>query len=303
MKRIPEEIRIEQINNLPNIKFIKWQKDYRGSESKAIVRCDADGFSWPAKVSHLINGGSGCPQCAGNRRFTASDYIEKINTIADGKFKFVCWPSGFLNAHSHATVRCSRDGFEWKAKINNLIHGNKGCPLCAGNRRFSENERVVQINTYGNGRFLFKGWVDSYTNCYSKASVSCCKCGNEWQSSIDNMLHGKGCPSCAKTGYDPSITGTLYAMRSDCGEHVKIGISNNIDRRLSELRRSTPFNFILVEKIDGDGSEIARLEKRFHSKYQRSGLFGFDGCTEWLVCTTELLDEIRNARDLLNQDV
>jgi len=48
----------------------------------------------------------------------------------------------------------------------------------------------------------------------------------------------------------------------------------------------------MVEQISGDGSKIAELEKYFHGKYERAGFTGFDGATEWLACSDELLGEL-----------
>ena len=86
----------------------------------------------------------------------------------------------------------------------------------------------------------------------------------------------------------------MYALRSECGGHVKIGITNRDNDRFSELKRNTPFNFSIIEKVSGDGLHIQEIERYFHGKYERSGFSGFDGATEWLVCTPELLEEIRS---------
>lgn len=89
MRLIPEEIRIQQINNLPNIKFIEWHDTYSGNSSKAVVRCLLDGYSWSARISDMISHGSGFPQCAGNRRWTADERIEQINKLDN--IEFVSW--------------------------------------------------------------------------------------------------------------------------------------------------------------------------------------------------------------------
>ena len=62
--RIPAHVREQQINDLPNIRFVRWDGEYSNKDSKAICRCAVDGFEWSATVSHLINTGTGCPYCA-----------------------------------------------------------------------------------------------------------------------------------------------------------------------------------------------------------------------------------------------
>ena len=57
--------------------------------------------------------------------------------------------------------------------------------------------------------------------------------------------------------------------------------------------------FKVIEEIEGNGAFIAELERHLKSKYNRAGLNGFDGYTEWLICTSDLLEELRNLRGKL----
>ena len=70
-----------------------------------------------------------------------------------------------------------------------------------------------------------------------------------------------------------------------------------------KLAKNTPFKFSLIEQASGDGAKIAELERYFHDKYESAGLSGFDGATEWLICTPELMQELRSSRDLLSNCV
>ena len=47
-------------------------------------------------------------------------------------------------------------------------------------------------------------------------------------------------------------------------------------------------------KIKTTGEEAAAIEKYYHNKYESAGLYGFDGATEWLKYSTELMNEIMN---------
>ena len=212
--RIPANIREDQINNLPNIKFLRWHGDYRNSTSKALCKCDIDGYEWPARVNDLLSGGKGCPKCAGNIRYTPVERIAQINSIEN--VEFIEWDGEYRNAFSKAKVRCLLDGYEWSAKVDHLV------------------------NT------------------------------------------GSKCPQCADRGFNPTKRGTLYALRSECGTMVKIGISNNIDSRMQALRYVTPFKWCCVELCSGDGSLIAALEKVLHDMMEPVEFDTvFNGHTEW----------------------
>lgn len=289
--RIPAHVREQQINNLPNITFVRWDGEYRNNLSKAVCRCDIDGFEWYASVSNLLNHGHGCPQCSGVRRWTASERVDQINSLPD--ITFVRWDGEYRNAKSKAVCRCDVDGFEWSANADNLVNNDRSCPLCGfksrcDKRRTPSDVRVKQINDAPNTMFV--GWVGGvYSNTNSKA-VCRCDVGHEWSASVDSLTHmNSGCPQCAEYGYNPTKPGTLYALRSECGTMVKIGISNNYERRRRELVRATPFSWSCVELIHGDGALIASLEKAFHGMTEPVSFNEpFDGYTEWRRWTPEL---------------
>lgn len=271
--------------------FVRWSVDGEfGSASKCVVRCINDCFEWTARSASLVDSGRGCPKCAGNRRFASEERINQINSLDN--IEFVYWLNEYKNQKSKAVVRCVLDGFEWSASADNLVNNIRGCPQCAGQRRWTAEERIGQINALNNIEFV--SWSDVYKGKVSKANVICKVDGFEWNAAVNDLVNGGyGCPKCAKYGYDKSKTGHLYALRSECGMYLKVGISNKPSRRHTELARATPFTFNLVEQFSGDGVKIAELEKHFHNKYESAGFVGFDGCTEWLICSDDLLSELR----------
>lgn len=288
--KIPEEIRIKQINAMPNIEFLSWVDGHQNNKSNANVRCEADGFEWSASVHELVNGGSGCPICAGNMRFTEEERIEQINKLEN--IEFVCWVDSYKNSHSKAIVRCKIDGFEWGAKIYSIINNGRGCPQCGRKRRWTADDRIGQINSLENIEFV--SWVGGYKNVSSKANVRCLVDNFEWSVEVNSVVNcGRGCPKCAKYGYQLDKKGYLYVLRSECGRYAKVGISNKPKQRHRQLELATPFSFSFIEKISGDGAKIAEIEKYFHDKYEGAGFSGFNGATEWLLCTGELLGEMR----------
>lgn len=271
--------------------FVRWAVDGEfGMARKCILVCRVDGFKWPSKVGNLINNNRGCPQCANQRRWTAEERIEQINKLEN--IEFVCWVDSYKNAHSKAIVRCTIDGFEWRTSVDHLVNTGSGCPECAIQIRWSESERVSQINSIKDIEFV--SWSNRYKNAFSKANVRCSKDGFEWSTEVNCLVNmGTGCPRCAKYGYQLDKTGYLYALRSECGRYVKIGISNKPSQRHKQLELATPFKFNLVEQVHGDGVKIAELEKSFHEKHESAGFTGFSGATEWLVFSDELLSELR----------
>lgn len=273
--------------------FVRWDEEgNHESRDKCIVRCVNDGFVWASKVNNLVHGGQGCPSCSGRRRWTAGERIEQINELKN--IEFISWVDSYKNNRSKASVRCTVDGFEWSSSVNNLVSNGRGCPMCArefiGGIKRLPPESYIERLPHG---VKFIKWHDKYKGSKSHMIVACVN-GHVWNANPNNIIYGmQGCPSCAKTGYDPSKTGTLYALRSECGKYVKVGISNKPKQRHRKLKMSTPFKFNIIEQFEGGGAKIVSLENHFHENYESAGFTGFDGATEWLVCSNELLTELR----------
>jgi hypothetical protein len=275
-----EETRIQQINDLPNISFVRWVDGYRNNRSKAICRCDLDGYECAASADGLVNGRSGCHQCAGVRRWTAEERIRQINSLPN--ISFVRWADVFKNAKSKAVCRCEVDGYEWAAEVNCLVNARNKCPQCTDRIPRPAEKRIAQINALPN--IFFVRWADVYKNSFSKAVCRCDLDGHEWATAVDSLLNaGTGCPACAQSGFNPATPGTLYILRSECGTMVKIGISNNHEQRHGQLKRATPFDWHCIELLHSDdGSLIAELEKELHSWTEQAEFREpFDGYTEW----------------------
>lgn len=301
MKLIPEETRIQQINALPNIEFVRWADGYHNCNSKAVCRCDIDGFEWLANVKTLVHQGSGCPQCSGVRRWTAEERIKQINQLPN--IEFVRWQNEYLGIRSKAFCRCRIDGFEWAATVNSLLKGH-GCQHCAGNRRWTAAERAAQINALPD--IIFVRWADGYKNKTSKAVCQCEVCSFEWAATPSNLLkgtRGTGCPQCAPFGYDKTKSGTLYILRSECGSMVKIGISNHHIQRHAQLRRNTPFDWSCVELLHSDdGALMAEWEKELHNWTEQVDFKApFDGSTEWRKWDDRLPKWIKRFRARLKR--
>ena len=113
----------------------------------------------------------------------------------------------------------------------------------------------------------------------------CSVCGNEWGANGSDRAAGKGCPSCSKTGYDPSKIGYIYILHysDQIQDWIKCGITNHPEKRVMELKRSAEnFNIDVIEldifRFD-DGAIPRNCERelldmkeiRFESDYDMSG--------------------------------
>lgn len=285
MKKVmPESYRIGQINSLDNVTFVRWDGVFKNNTTKAVVKCGTCDFEWSSTIGNLVTHGKRCPSCAKRRRYNESEYIDRVNDIEG--ITFVKWHTQFDNAHSKASYRCD-NGHEWVTSLNMILHNGTRCPVCAGNAPISEKERLRQIELLSGVNFV--RWVDGYSSNRSRVVL---KCDNqhEWECSLYSVTRqGTRCPTCAIAGFKPEEKGSLYALLSECGSYLKIGISNKYKVRLKCLRATTPFRFdVYGVKHFNKGRDARQMEHQIHSMFPNAELDGFDGCTEWLVNSTEL---------------
>lgn len=300
---ISQSVREGQLNSLPNIRFVRWVGAYENNVSKATMRCN-EGHEWVASVNHLLDQRTGCPGCSKKRAISkiTSDESERerqLQTLPN--LHFVKWSDGkYLNRRSKADMQCRVCGHTWSTTVDRLVNTGVGCPLCANKRRSDKKKVCISEITAKlssiRGMRLVNIVQGARKNAQGRATMLCDTCLRSWTTSVGTLLNGKsGCPFCAKYGFDRSKPGTLYALRSECGAHIKVGISNVVRRRIRQLQKTTPFSFNLVERFDSDdGGNIARLEKLFHSSFESSMLTGFDGATEWLRYNPSILQMMRD---------
>lgn len=218
-------------------------------------------------------------------------HIQKLclNSI----YSFHSWCENYKNAHSKFNCKCEIHGI-WQVSVCNFNAG-KRCPKCKHKAQLINIEkREFQISKickdYG---YFFQSWKNDYTGRKSKFICECPIHG-AWTTTVDAFVNGgRKCPGCAIYGFNPCKQSTLYALRSECGQHVKIGITNNMERRLKELVKITPFSFSLVESISENGKTIYEFENMFHREFESAKLKGFNGSTEWLKWSPEIQHWLR----------
>lgn len=267
--------RYENIASSTNdIEFIGWVGEFRNNQSKMMVRHSC-GHTWTPSAQSIVYG-RGCPKCSGRLLPSPDEYIRRINN--ESAHTFVSWAGDDRGSRCRVFVMCSK-GHVFEAAIYNILCGSIHCAECSGRKRRSSEYREKQISKIDGISFV--SWDGVYSGLKSRATVLH-SCGMKWTSTVGDLIRGRGCPSCAKYGFDPSKQAFMYALSSSCGSYMKVGIANNIKRRITELKRETPFDFHVSAYVVFDVGSDARLaEKRMHASLKSAGMAGFNGCSEW----------------------
>jgi Zn finger protein HypA/HybF involved in hydrogenase expression len=217
----------------------------------------------------------------GGKRLTTVDFIEKSTGVHNGKYDYR--KSLYINSLTKLTITCPEHG-DFKRIPSSHLRGY-GCPKCGGKLKSNTLDFIRKALLVYDNKYSYE--KVKYVSNKTKVTITCSEHG-DFKQTPNHHLRGVGCPKCAKHGFNPAKSATIYAIRSDCGQYVKIGITNNFEQRFSQLRRATPFDVSVIERIECDGQTARQFEKMFHDKFESAGFTGFDGATEWLRWSTEL---------------
>jgi len=278
--------------------FLGWLSGHQNKDSKLVIECPEHG-SWSPMLSNYVRNGR-CSKCViESRRLNLKDVESRISKSLNSNQTLIGPIGKYINNNTKFKVECKYHG-GWSASSLHLIHSNSGCPKCGNDlvrlkRRHSINDLKLMINDKlsDSDKYRFIGFDGIYKNSKSKIILSC-KDHGEWSLDIATVLAGRhGCSSCSKAGFKPNLEASLYVLKSLCGNYFKVGISNNANRRLIELKRSTPFGFVEIHRFNDAGTCISRLEKALHSEFESASMKGFNGATEWFLWSDVIMDRIK----------
>lgn len=218
-------------------------------------------------------------------KFTTENFISRARIVHGDKYNYS--KSIYATASSKLIIICREHGEFTQTPHGHL--GGKGCVKCGGKKVFDTNSFISKAIEVHGERYDYSR--SEYKNAKAEILIICKDHGPFMQEPIGH-ISGRGCPSCAKYGFDKSKNGFVYFLHGD--GFIKVGITNKPSQRIKQLKSATPFHFNLIAKVKTTGAEAMRIEKYYHKKYESAGLTGFDGATEWLKYSPELMSEIMN---------
>lgn len=269
---------------------------YVSVHDKLIVTCRTHGDFLVAPKNHYLRG-SGCPECgmirtAEARKLDTSSFIERAIKTHGETYDYTS--TDYTCSRDKLVITCKKHG-DFLQKANAHLNG-AGCPECGA-------ERVVESQTSDVDEFVAKAKVvhgdlygytkTVYSRSQSKVLITCDTHGDFEQRPNDH-LQGRGCPSCSTLGFNPSKPAFVYfLLDTETHSRVKIGISNNPDKRLLELKRNTPFSIARLDLFETPSEITLQIESLCHYHLESANLKGFDGATEWFKFDGSKLQDLR----------
>lgn len=218
-------------------------------------------------------------------KLTIEEFISRAKDVHDNKYdyKFV----EFNKVHDKISITCRYHG-EFMQRAYSHLAGF-GCPMCSGMKKMSLSDFISKATATHGDKY---GYTKvKYKNNHTPVTITCMKHGDFTQGPSAH-ISGHGCPSCAVRGFDRNRVSFVYFLMGEGS--IKVGVTKDIKRRIRYLKVVTPFDFHQIKVIKTVGLEAIKIERHFHKKYESSGFKGFNGATEWLKYSPELMDEIMN---------
>jgi hypothetical protein len=281
-----------------------------GTNKKHWWKCpEGPDHEWQANGNSRVNGGNGCPFCAGL-------YASTTNSVASVPQLAAQWhptKNGDLRPEDVVAGterklwwKCPKGpDHEWQASGRYRTTG-RGCPFCTGKRVSTTNsvasvpELAAQWHPTKNGDLRPEDVV------VGTARKLWWKCDggpdHEWQATGHDRAAGRGCPACSVPGYNPTKTGFLYVL---CGDDWgKAGISNVLAQRLAKHASGGAFGTFRIALEFADGTVPQRLEKALCAfiaeRTDERAAVGIDGYTESFPALL-LEDVLAELRRLLEE--
>ena len=202
-----------------------------GNDKKKLWMCSL-GHTWLASPEARKFKNSGCPICSNRIVLSGFNDLEtcfpEIAGQADG------WDPKKVGAGSNKKKKwkCFL-GHEWNVSPGQRTGISKsGCPVCANKKLLvGFNDLATRFPELA---LEADGWdPKTIITGHSKRSWQC-QNGHKWRADVLSRTRGRGCPSCAKYGFDPNSDGYLYFLEHPNWEMLQIGITNSPDHRIND---------------------------------------------------------------------
>lgn len=160
---------------------------------------------------------------------------EKIDSWLVDNQKSFCRVTDFALVSQPSTTlttwKCSVDGHEWQARVDNIVGKGSGCPKCGGTMPLTISEVNDRIVHRSKAVCLAIHPGDQKSG--KRADFECAKCSNQWTALLHNVLqHGYGCPTCNANMSTP--------CQSDDGEHFHSMLERSFWEATTNIRTKIP---------------------------------------------------------------
>ena len=265
------------------------------------------GHTWSVKTNVRV-AGKGCPYCSNT--FVWPGFNDLASQRPDIAAEAHGWDPSKVSKGAHSLR-------EWKCSLGHLYAsvvksrtqepGGTGCPYCAGQKVIAGFNDFATLHPQLAAEA--DGWDPRTVPQWSVQMKSwVCPEGHKYRARIGNRSNGRGCPTCAKSGFDQGKPGYLYFLEHEDWEMLQIGITNVPEGRLKthtwigwtvrEVRG--PMEGFLTRQLET--AALRSLRRRGALFANKAGGARFDGWSEAWVRGSLEVGSLNEILDFVYED-
>jgi hypothetical protein len=231
-----------------------------GSHKKVWWLCAQD-HAWIGSVGYRAKG-SGCAVCAGQKVWPGfndlatmrPDLASEWHPTKNGDLK----PSDVIAGTNKRLWWICKLGHEWPATGNTRDFKKSNCPYCGNKRLLRGFNDLATVDPT-----LAAEWHPTKNGDLKPSDVIngshrnvwwLCAEGHEWPAKCSMRNSGRGCPKCAKYGFNPEQLAVLYLLVHDGYQARKIGITNLDGTRLGRFQQKGWQPRKVFDSVSGDNA-------------------------------------------------
>jgi len=239
-------------------------KDVFPKSARRVAWICANNHSYSAIISSRSNG-TGCPYCGGWSILSGWNDLATVRPALAAEWDFAKNGSMTPDSVGVADLKAAHwicpQGHSYEQII--AYRAQAGCPQCSGRKVIVGINDLATINPA-----LAKEWDFEKNGELTPMSVSAgsgkkvfwiCDQKHSYDSVIVARMRGNGCPACAQSGYNPSMSGLFYLISNPQLRARKIGITNP-DRKSDRLAGYGQTWEVLATWYSEDGLKVQQLE-------------------------------------------
>ncbi len=175
------------------------------SKSDFICTKPGCGYTWSTVLNHVMRG-TGCARCS-NKEPIKTKEAANARLVAIGS-EYICIEYG-NGTNKQSTFYHEKCGYTWSTSLISVISG-RGCARCSKNEPIKTKERAnIKLIAIGSDYIC----IDYGKNVRSPSMFYHESCGCKWSTTLDNIIRGSGCPSCAASKGEKAVREYLSNKR------------------------------------------------------------------------------------------
>jgi hypothetical protein len=222
-------------------------------------------YQAPVKRRH----NSGCPVCAGQKVMYGVNDLETQNPDAASHFL-----QGLNGVSPREVLVSSRVKYYWECDLGHKFRAHPDsiftkktwCPYCA-NKKVLAGFNDLETKAPD----VAREWHPEMNGSLKASDVIygshakywwVCSNGHTFHQSVKKRREGQGCPSCAKTGFNPSKPAMVYVLVHKQFNAIKVGITNTDSPHRLKLLYQTGWRRA-CSYVFPEGIQAESVEKKF----------------------------------------